>query len=119
MGNIVKARIEEGAKVNENLSASTTGVQNVNIKAENNIQQMLNTSGIVGLKLLGASADKGFGGALLAVNYTNDVEAIIEKNTTLNADALSVVAKNIQRNISIAASGANTKELGISGSFHF
>lgn len=82
--------------------------------------QTVNFSGIVGLTFFGASAGKGgVGGSYIDIGYNNDVQAIINSNSLINANYLNVNADSTVDNLSIAAAASKAGKYAFAGSFGF
>lgn len=124
VANNAKARIQSGAKINQDVAYRTT-VQDVVVKADNLIETV-NLSGVVRFffenlgsvnrNLFGTSGDKAaIGGSLLSISYQNTAEASIGA-ATVHADDVTVKADTQTSNISFVASGGSSSGSAINGS---
>ena len=113
-----KAIIGNNVKINQDASFKTN-TQKLIVDAISEAQTV-NFSGIVGLKFFGADGGKGgAGGSYIDIGYNNDVQAIINSDSTINANYLQVNADSAVNNLSIAASAAKAGKYAFSGSFGF
>ncbi len=124
VSNNAKARIQTGAKINQDEDYRTTA-QDVVVTAANHIETV-NLSGVVRFffevlgslnrNLFGTSGDKAaIGGSLLSLSYQNTAEASIGA-ALVKARDVTVKADTQTSNMSFVVSGGSSSGLAISGS---
>lgn len=113
--NTAEAVIDEGAQVNQN--TDYRGSQDVTVEANTHVDT-INISGVFGGFAMGTVSGKsGVGGSYLGIDYDNTTKALIKNDAVVYGDSLLVRADTNNRNISISASGGNSKEVSINGTF--
>ncbi|MEO0518743.1 MAG: DUF4347 domain-containing protein, partial [Cyanobacteria bacterium P01_A01_bin.116] len=126
-----KAFISESAKINQDKSLrSNANLQTVSVEATN-INEAVHFSGTIDLPGLvwnnkssnvkfktggvGTDGESSIGGAVLIVDYINDVTASIKAGATVYGDSVAVQAESKTLNVDVAASGGEAENFGFNG----
>ena len=113
-----KAIIGNNVSINQDEDIRTDS-QKLTVDAKSDAQTV-NFSGIVGLTFFGTDAGKGgAGGSYIDIGYNNDVQAIINSGSIIDANYLQVNADSSVNNLSIAASASKAGKYAFAGSFGF
>ncbi|BAS59688.1 hemagglutinin/hemolysin-like protein [Leptolyngbya boryana NIES-2135] len=124
-----KAYIDQSAQINQNTSLRSDQ-QTVLVEATS-VNESVHFGGNIALPGLnwndqtnslgfsiggaGTKASNAIGGAVLVIDYRNDVTARIEDGVTLYADSLKVNADSETMSIDVAAAGGSADTFGFSG----
>ncbi|MEL7523998.1 MAG: hypothetical protein AAGJ80_20655, partial [Cyanobacteria bacterium J06553_1] len=126
-----KAFISESAKINQDTSLrSNANLQTVSVEATN-VNEAVHFSGTIDLPGLvwnnkssnvkfktggvGTDGESSIGGAVLIVDYINDVTASIKAGATVYGDSVAVQAESKTLNVDVAASGGEAENFGFNG----